>query len=500
MGKSSLINLIVGEKVSETSSSAVGCTLEYERHLLRLGDQPFAIWDTAGLDEGTQGTVPAEKAEAYLKRLLHDLAKTSGIDLLVYCVRGTRVRSALLTNYHLFYSAICRKKVPIAIAITGLENQEGNMDTWWLKNEKQFSALQMRFDNYACVTTLQSSTENAMLEERRRVSKRALIKMITSTCRTEQWMPSERSWIDTAFSDVRAILSPRDGHGVHVANVIMCDLSRHTPVGQGAVNRSVSFQNPVTLSLSLTRPMGFRTPVSIANEKIQSKLPFDVAMKCTPERLFRVHQVPRKQTPFGRKEDTVVKRGAHLLVFCVEKEVGEFRDVKSQWEHFNLTYGGDLSPQIVVVIGATDQQSAEEWWDDAVGGAITKPGDASIAYWPIDESVAEFEGVKGRLRDLVNTCCIDCSNVNVAGVSKRIFRRGASPRLDKSLMSLWMRPPARNGMVDEPVADQPEDILTKWGVWEHVSIGRDAATRPNTISRTITTNRGDREREPFRPY
>ncbi|KAF8552211.1 P-loop containing nucleoside triphosphate hydrolase protein, partial [Imleria badia] len=152
VGKSSLINLIAGENISETSSSAVGCTLNYKRHFLRLGDQRFAIWDTAGLDEGTEGTVPAEKAEAYLKQLLRDLVKANGIDLLVYCVRGTRVRSALLTNYHLFYSAICRKKVPIAIVITGLENQEGNMDTWWLKNERQFSALQMRFDNYACVT------------------------------------------------------------------------------------------------------------------------------------------------------------------------------------------------------------------------------------------------------------------------------------------------------------------------------------------------------------
>jgi hypothetical protein len=469
VGKSSLINLIAGEKVSETSSSAVGCTLDYERHLLMLGDHHFAVWDTAGLDEGTQGTVPAEKAEAYLKRLLHDLAKTSGIDLLVYYVRGTRVRSALLTNYHLFYSAICRKKVPIAIVITGLENQEGNMDTWWLKNEKQFSALQMRFDNYACVTTLQSSTGNATLEERRRISKRAVVKMITSTCRTEQWMPGERSWIDTAFSDIRAILSPKDGHGGHVANVIMCDVSQHTPVGQGAINRSVSFQNPVTLFLSFTRPMSFRSPVSVVNEKLQNKLPFDIAMKRTPERLFRVYQVPRKQTPSGRKEeetkDTVVKRGADLLIFCVEKEVGECRDVKMQWEHFNLTYGGDLSPQIVVIIGATDQQSAEEWWNDAVGGAITKLGDASIAYWPTNGSVADAEVVKGRLRDLINTCCIDCSKVNLEGAYKRIFRRGTSPRLDKSLISLWMKPPAsRNSMADERVTGQ--DVLTKWGVWE----------------------------------
>lgn len=504
MGKSSLINLIAGENISETSSSAVGCTLNYKRHLLKLADQRFAIWDTAGLDEGTQGTVPAEKAEAYLKLLLRDLAKANGIDLLIYCVRGTRVRSALLTNYHLFYSAICRKKVPIAIVITGLENQEGNMDTWWLKNERQFSALQMYFDNYACVTTLRSSMENATLVERRNISKAAVIRMIASTCRTEQWMPAERSWADTAISDIRAILFPRDRSRVQVANVIMCDASQHTPVSQDVIKRSVTFQNPVSLSFSPTRLVGFRKPVLVVNETSKSKLPFNVAIKCTPERLFRVHQVPRKQTSSGArgeemKKDRVVKRGADLLIFCAEKRVGECRDVKLQWEHFTLTYGGDLSPQIVVIIGATDQQSAEEWWNDAVlGGAITKPGDASLAYWPINQTFAEAEDARGRLRDLINTCCIDCSKVNLTE-DKRIFRRGTSPRLDKSFMSVWMRPPAgnRGSKADEPVrADR--DVLTEWGVWEHVSTERDALTRANAISHLAATSWDDQERKAFR--
>ncbi|KIJ68047.1 hypothetical protein HYDPIDRAFT_71034, partial [Hydnomerulius pinastri MD-312] len=117
VGKSSLINLIAGEQVSQTSSGAAGCTFEYKRYLLNLNDQQYGVWDTAGLDEGTYGTVPAEKAEAYLKQLLRDLVKAGSIDLLVYCVRGTRIRSALLGNYHIFYSAICRKKVPIVIVV-----------------------------------------------------------------------------------------------------------------------------------------------------------------------------------------------------------------------------------------------------------------------------------------------------------------------------------------------------------------------------------------------
>ncbi|KAG8214126.1 hypothetical protein J3R82DRAFT_10889 [Butyriboletus roseoflavus] len=325
--------------------------------------------------------------------------------------------------------------------------------------------------------------------------------MITSTCRTEQWMPTERSWVDTAFPDIRTILSPRNGHGVHIANVIMCDVSRHTPIGQTAIKRSVTFHNPVTLSLSLTRPMSLRSPVSVLNEKSQSKLPFDEAMKCTPERLFRVYQVPRRQTSLWGKEeemkkDMVVKRGADLLIFCVEKGRIDREDVRLQWDYFNLTYGGDLSPQIVIVIGATDQRSAEEWWNDAIGGVVTKPGDPSIAYWPINDTAAGAEALKGRLRDLINACCIDCSKVNFTG-DKQIFRHNTSLRLDKSSITLWMRPLAKNSKMDVPVVDQ--DILTKWGVWEHISVGRNKVTsRSNTVPRTFTS-KDDQVQNLFRP-
>ncbi|KIK77427.1 hypothetical protein PAXRUDRAFT_102218, partial [Paxillus rubicundulus Ve08.2h10] len=199
VGKSSLVNLVAGKVVSATSSGAVGCTLEYKQHVLDLGDpsQRFAIWDTAGLDEGTHGTVPAETAETYLKQLLRDLGRTGGIDLLVYCVRGTRVRSALLWNYDLFYSAICRKKVPIAIVVTGLENQAGSMESWWLQNQHEFSALKMYFDNHACVTTvmpLECPAPSATLEGRLAESRAAVMNLITTTCRTEKWKPAERSW------------------------------------------------------------------------------------------------------------------------------------------------------------------------------------------------------------------------------------------------------------------------------------------------------------------
>lgn len=465
MGKSSLINLLAGKKVSETSSGALGCTLEYKRHLLDLGgDQHFAVWDTAGLDEGTEGSVPADKAEAYLKRLLHELAKNNGVDLLVYCVRGTRVRSALLTNYHIFYSAICRKKVPIAIVITGLENQEVNMETWWYKNEHQFSLFKMYFDSHACVTTLESSVENPLVKERRDLSRTAVIKMITSTCRTQQWRPHERSWVESAYSDIRAMLSPRDIHRSRLPTIIICETSRDRPGSRLTRKRSISFQNPVAFSLSL-HPLSFRSPVSVSNDSSRNKLPFEEGIKYTPERLYRVYQVSPKPVPLSEGVDertskaVIVKRGADLLIFCVRMEGSQSRAVKFQWEHFNSTYSGDLSPRIVVVIGASNQLIAERWWQNTVGGTLVK-NDVDVAHCPLDATGIEAEAaVRRRLQLLIHDRCIDCSKGTLVR-NEKLFKRPLL--LDMSNLVALGKPEYDKRGDELPIG---QDILTKVGVW-----------------------------------
>ncbi|KIK94576.1 hypothetical protein PAXRUDRAFT_121870, partial [Paxillus rubicundulus Ve08.2h10] len=152
-GKSSLINVIAGRSDAATSSRAIGCTFEHRKYDVEVHGKRYAIWDTAGLDEGSHGRVPAERAEENLEQLLRELIRANGIDLLIYCIRGSRLRKALINNYNLFYSAICRKKVPIALVVTGLENYEGQMEEWWAANEADFATLKMHFDSHVCVTT-----------------------------------------------------------------------------------------------------------------------------------------------------------------------------------------------------------------------------------------------------------------------------------------------------------------------------------------------------------
>ncbi|KAF9230499.1 P-loop containing nucleoside triphosphate hydrolase protein [Melanogaster broomeanus] len=188
IGKSSLINMIAGRAIAATSSSATGCTFEHKKYDVVINGKRYGVWDTAGLDEGSHGTVPAEKAEENLKVLLRELIKANGIDLLIYCIRGSRLRKALLNNYNVFYSAICRKKVPVAVVVTGLENQEGEMEDWWAANEAEFAALRMHFDGHACVTTLDpEKVHSPALRQRCLASRQTVVSMIANTCSRNDW-------------------------------------------------------------------------------------------------------------------------------------------------------------------------------------------------------------------------------------------------------------------------------------------------------------------------
>ncbi|KAI9571678.1 P-loop containing nucleoside triphosphate hydrolase protein, partial [Boletus coccyginus] len=206
VGKSSLVNLVAGRSIAATSSGAKGCTFHHKKYELQVDDTPYAIWDTAGLDEGTYGTVPAEIAEEHLKQLLRDLVTANGIHLLVYCVRASRLRKTLLSNYNLFYSAICRKKVPIVAVVTGLENYEEEMADWWTANETEFAMLKMHFDGHACVTTLNADKVNSpILKQRCRASRQAVLSLLASACARNCWETEQDGWVSATLADVRAM-------------------------------------------------------------------------------------------------------------------------------------------------------------------------------------------------------------------------------------------------------------------------------------------------------
>lgn len=154
-GKSSIVNMIPEEEQltqpARTSSSPNGCTFRHEIYNPVVHGRHVILVDTAGLNEGDghNGTVNHAAAVAEFYRLMTKL--DGGIDLLMFCMRGPRIKTSMHANWKVFHEIICKKKVPIVLIVTGLEEEE-DMDAWWTTNEGAFNKQGLYPDATACIT------------------------------------------------------------------------------------------------------------------------------------------------------------------------------------------------------------------------------------------------------------------------------------------------------------------------------------------------------------
>lgn len=207
-GKSSVINMIAGSSVAGVSSDALGFTFKSKCHAVSLGGRQIKLWDTAGLNEGEHGTIPAEQAMRNLQDLVHRL--NGGVSLLVYCVRGTRFRDISKINYDLFCGIICQKQVPIVLVVTGLEH-ESPMESWWRENGREFLEHRMDFAGHACITAtkgkLMKSGEHMFAEEFEE-STQAVQNLIRNHCNDAPWIMDEKAWLKEITSQLASYYNP----------------------------------------------------------------------------------------------------------------------------------------------------------------------------------------------------------------------------------------------------------------------------------------------------
>ncbi|KAG2092790.1 uncharacterized protein F5147DRAFT_721777 [Suillus discolor] len=187
-GKSSLVNLIAGTNIAKTSPDAVGCTTGtnvYDSDNLinsQYETLKVKLIDTAGLDEGTEGTVSDKEARNILKKLLRTLTEQGNAQLIIY--------RTLRRNYELIRSQV-KSKVPIVLVVTCLEVYRPEMEDWWKVNENTISDLGMIFAGHAFITTVE--TTEPMFVERRSQSYDAVWNLI------EQYRPSNNTTVHTGL-------------------------------------------------------------------------------------------------------------------------------------------------------------------------------------------------------------------------------------------------------------------------------------------------------------
>ncbi|KAF8336734.1 P-loop containing nucleoside triphosphate hydrolase protein [Amanita rubescens] len=214
VGKSSLINMITGTACAAVSSAAVGCTFESVPYDVELSARKFRLWDTVGLNEGEHGSIPADRAIESLQELVSNL-QYEGVSLLVYCIRGSRLRDIVKINYDLFFGMICASEVPIVVVITGLENED-KMEGWWTENFVDFSKRGMRFAGHACITTMKGKVlkdGQHMFEEEYNQSVMLVQELISHHCLDTPWKPDGSRWFDNIVETMRKMCTESDGGG-----------------------------------------------------------------------------------------------------------------------------------------------------------------------------------------------------------------------------------------------------------------------------------------------
>ncbi|KAG1812605.1 kinase-like domain-containing protein [Suillus subaureus] len=97
VGKSSVINLIMGGDVAQTSPDGATCTLTHTCHKIDLGPHTFKLWEVSSIE--SMGFFKTFFKKWSLKKQYKRLYKDDGVYLLLYCMRGSRAQKALLRDY-----------------------------------------------------------------------------------------------------------------------------------------------------------------------------------------------------------------------------------------------------------------------------------------------------------------------------------------------------------------------------------------------------------------
>jgi hypothetical protein len=195
---------MAGDNVAETSSDAARCTLQWREYSVRFDGDSYNVYDTVGLEEAQLGAKEYLDAIENAYSLIQGLEKQGGIDLLLFCMRAGRLNATIQSNYRLFNEFLCEQKVPIVIAITYLENEVGEMDTWWTRNKHIFRHQEFDIAGHACITAVKGNCPERF--EQSRIAIRKVIKDATTDGQKRAWEGGHNLFV-SLMQKLRGLLS-----------------------------------------------------------------------------------------------------------------------------------------------------------------------------------------------------------------------------------------------------------------------------------------------------
>ncbi|KAG1851121.1 hypothetical protein F4604DRAFT_1934130 [Suillus subluteus] len=194
-GKSSLINLMAGEELAPTSPDMQRCTIQWKEYTVGFGGDSYRVFDTVGLEEPQLGIKEYLESVENTYRLIKELDRKGGVDLLLFCIRPGNIITTIQRNYRLFHEFLCEKKTPVVLAITSLE-RERRMEDWWERNKRTFDKYQIQVAGHACITTTNRlGSRHRDLYEESRITIRNLATNFTADEQKQAWMGGDNLFV-----------------------------------------------------------------------------------------------------------------------------------------------------------------------------------------------------------------------------------------------------------------------------------------------------------------
>ena len=235
-GKSSVVNLMAGHEVAQTSAGTERCTLRWEEFSLTFNKYTYKVFDTIGMEEYQLGLEEYLDAIVNAYTLIEKLRKEGGIHLLLFCIRAGRFTSTIQNNYRLFYECLCQKEVPIVLVVTGLETEQ-RMEDWWDKYKSTFDKRGIKVDDHVCITAASGliGKHKELYEQSRQLVYNAVVNL-TNNRKVERdkrdgWDGGE-GWFERFISMLREFLGQTTLKQKQIATVLTkrCGMPREAAV------------------------------------------------------------------------------------------------------------------------------------------------------------------------------------------------------------------------------------------------------------------------------
>ena len=267
VGKSTLVNNILGKEVAPVGDSTESMTPTVVKYRDEVNGMPVVLYDTPGLGDSQCGA-----DEQHLKQI-SDLLDSGAVHITVYCIKmtETRMRASLIRTFKEYTQiGIDWKFVVFALTFADVLPYPRGAKSDSHQKAKYFVERTQQWKQCISETLATKVGIDATVAQ--------CIKVYPSTSDPEEDLPTGKSWYIPLWLGVLSVLSPEAASaffGIHHSNIIIDDDEQHCPAVEVPSLHSTVANEPLTARESHVYPQMRFTAAD--KHELQQKLQFIVS-------------------------------------------------------------------------------------------------------------------------------------------------------------------------------------------------------------------------------